>query len=154
MTRPTRRRVLYQSKTSSIVTSWSSHHCATSHHVMTRNAPQSLLDRSFVVAGYLSGKVSRSFHHVIFFYYALSSSFSSYVICPYPYSSSDRFLSHDNVFPLFLLIHSFSWPTSFPNNLTNRSHPPSCLCFLLLFYLWFACLWSSVTATVLVLKLY
>ena len=32
MTRPTRRRILYQSKTSSIVTSWSCHHCAISHH--------------------------------------------------------------------------------------------------------------------------
>ena len=32
MTRPTRRRVLYQSKTSSIVTSWSCHHCAIPHH--------------------------------------------------------------------------------------------------------------------------
>ena len=32
MTRLTRRRVLYQSKTSSIVTSWSCHHCTTSHH--------------------------------------------------------------------------------------------------------------------------
>ena len=32
MTRPTRCRVLYQSKTSSIVTSWSCHHCAISHH--------------------------------------------------------------------------------------------------------------------------
>ena len=31
-TRPTRRHVLYQSKTSSIVTGWSCHHCATSHH--------------------------------------------------------------------------------------------------------------------------
>ena len=32
MTRLTWRRVLYQSKTSSIVTSWSCHHCATSRH--------------------------------------------------------------------------------------------------------------------------
>ena len=32
MTRPTRCRVLYQSKTSSIVTSWSCHHCAIPHH--------------------------------------------------------------------------------------------------------------------------
>ena len=32
MTRPTRRRVLYQSKTSSIVTSWSCHRCAISYH--------------------------------------------------------------------------------------------------------------------------
>ena len=36
MTRPTRRCILYQSKTSSIVTSWSCHHCAISchHHVI------------------------------------------------------------------------------------------------------------------------
>ena len=32
MTRPTRRHVLYPSRTSSIVTSWSCHHCATPHH--------------------------------------------------------------------------------------------------------------------------
>ena len=32
MTRPIRRRVLYQSKTSSIMTSWSCHHCAIPHH--------------------------------------------------------------------------------------------------------------------------
>ena len=32
MTRRTRRRVLYQSKTSSIMTSWSCHLCAVSHH--------------------------------------------------------------------------------------------------------------------------
>ena len=32
MTRPTRCCVLYQSKTSSIVTSWSGHHCTISHH--------------------------------------------------------------------------------------------------------------------------
>ena len=32
MTRPTRRHVLYQSKTSSIVTGWSCHHCAIPHH--------------------------------------------------------------------------------------------------------------------------
>ena len=32
MTRPTRCCILYQSKTSSIVTSWSCHHCAISHH--------------------------------------------------------------------------------------------------------------------------
>ena len=32
MTRLTQCRVLYQSKTSSIVTSWSCHRCATSHH--------------------------------------------------------------------------------------------------------------------------
>ena len=32
MTRPTWHRVLYQSKTSSIMTGWSCHHCATSHH--------------------------------------------------------------------------------------------------------------------------
>ena len=32
MTRPTRHRVLYQSKTSSIMTSWSCHHCTISYH--------------------------------------------------------------------------------------------------------------------------
>ena len=35
MTRLTRHRVLYQSKTSSIMTSWSGHHCAISHHHCT-----------------------------------------------------------------------------------------------------------------------
>ena len=30
-----------------------------------------------------------------------------YVICPYPYSSLDQFLSHDDIFPLSLLIHLF-----------------------------------------------
>src|SRR6202000_3069707 len=76
------------------------------------------------------------------FYYALSSFLSPYVICPYSYSSSDQFLSHDDVFPLSLMIHSFPQPTSSPNDLTNRSHPPSCLCFLLLFYLWIGYRWS------------
>ena len=51
------------------------HHITpSSRHKMMSNAPQSLLDRSFIVSGYLSGKVLRSFHHVIFFYYALSLS--------------------------------------------------------------------------------
>src|ERR1700743_3379358 len=61
MTRPTRRRVLYQSKTSSIVTCWSCHHCAISRHMTMSNALQSLLDRSFLVSGCLSGK-----YHALF----------------------------------------------------------------------------------------
>ena len=130
------------------------HITPSSRHMMMSNALQSLLDRSFPVSGCLSGKYHVLFIMCFFFYYALSSFLSPYVICPYPDSSSDQFPSHDDTFPLSLMIHSFPLPTSFPNDLTNRSHPPSCLCFLSLFYLWYERLWSSVTATVLVLKLY
>src|SRR6202000_397606 len=63
------------------------------------------------------------FYHVILSYYALSSFLSHYVICPYPYSSLDYFLSHDNAFPLSLLIHSFSQPTSFPDQRANHCVP-------------------------------
>ena len=165
------------------------------------HALQSLLDQSFHVSRYLSGKYHTLFivwSFSIMLYHLLSHPMSYAPILTHPQTNSfpmttlslhdalpislfpscDPFLlcfiilsltichmplfllifglilSHDDVFPLSLLIHSFSWPTSSPNDLTNRSHLPSCLCFLLLFYLWFERLWSSVTATVLVLKLY
>ena len=98
MTRPTRRRVLYQSKTSSIVTSWSCHHGAISrrHHaiwwwVMRFNrywiGPSLSLGVCQVSITFASSHDS--------FYYALSSFLPHNVVCPYVYSSSDPWFSHD-----------------------------------------------------------
>ena len=58
-------------------------------------------------------------------------------------------------FPLcpcwFICSHN---PLHFLNDLINCSHTPWSLCFLLLFYLWFAHLWSPVMVTLFILKLY
>ena len=158
MTRPTQYRVLYQSKTSSIVTSWSSHHCAISHHhctiKMMSHALQSLLDWSFPVSGYFSGK-----------YHALFITWSFSIMLYHPFSHTMSYAPiltylRTNFFPMTSLSLCLCWfihshdPLYFLNDLTNCFHPPSCLCLLLLFYLWFVHLWSSTTATVLVLKLY
>ena len=59
MTIPTRCRVLYQSKTSSIVTSWSYHHCATS---VRGTAWYSLATRGLVMGGGVGGGVGRMVH--------------------------------------------------------------------------------------------
>ena len=158
MTRLTRCRVLYQSKTSSIMTCWSCHYCATSPH-----------------------------HHTIWWWVMRSNRYwigpsLSPGICQVSitfFSSHDPFLLCFIIFflilchmPLSLLIlglipfprwcfpFCLCWficshdPLHFLNNLTNRSHPLCCLWSLLLFYLWVAHLWSSVMATLFVLKLY
>ena len=158
MTRPTWRCVLYQSKTSSIVTSWSCHHCAISHHhhtiwwwVMCSNCY------------WIGPSMSPGICQVSIMLFSSHDPF--FIMLYHPFShpmSYAPILTHlwTNSFPMMILSLCLCWfirshdPLHFLNDLTNRSHPPSCLCSLLLFYLWFTRLWSSVTATVLVLKLY
>ena len=129
------------------------HHGKESSPMMS-NAPQSPLDRPFLVSRYLSGK-----YHALFTMWAVS------IMLYHPLSHTMSYAPihihpRTNSFPMMTLSLCLCWfirshdPLQFLNNLTNRSHPPSCLCFSLLFYLWVARLWSSVTATVLVLKLY
>src|ERR1700743_1250864 len=89
------------------------------------------------------------------FYYALSSFLSPYVICPHPYSSSDQFISHDDIFP-FVLADSFFLMTHF----ISLTILPIVLTLLLAFVLYCCSIYgshvcgASVTATVFILKLY
>ena len=59
MTGPTQHCILYQSKTSSIVTSWSCHHCAMS---VRGTAWYSLATRGLVLGGGVGGGVGRMVH--------------------------------------------------------------------------------------------
>ena len=118
------------------------HITPSSRHIMMSNVLQSLLDRSFLVSGYLSGK-----YHALF----ITWSFSIMLYHPFSHTMSYApILTHlqTNSFLTMTFFLCPCWficshnPLHFPNDLTNRSHPPSCLCPLLLFYLWVACLWS------------
>ena len=154
MTRPTRHRILYQSKTSSIVTSWSCHHCAIfhHHHAIWRWVMRS--NRYWIGPSLSPGicQVSTT----------LFSSCDPFLLCFIILSLT---ICH---MPLSLLIFGltpFSWrhfPFVSADSFVPITHFISLtilpivltLCSLLLIYLWIARLWSSVTATVLVLKLY
>ena len=118
------------------------------------SALQSLLDQSFLVSGYLSGK-----------YHALFIMWSFHIMLHHLFShhmSYAPILTHlrTNSLPMMTLSLCPWWfirshdPLHFLNNLTNCSHPPSCLCSLLLFYLWVAHLWSFCHGHSFVLKLY
>ena len=158
MTRPTRHHVLYQDKTNSIVTNWSCHCPTISHHHCT-----------------IWWCVMHSNHYWI----GPSLSLGICQVSITLFLSHDPFLLCFIIFlltlchmPLFLLIIKlipFPWrcfplcswwfihshdPLHLLNDLTNHSHLPWCLCSLLSFYLWFAHLWSSVMATLFVLKLH
>ena len=113
-----------------------------SRHNMMSHALQSLLDQSFPVSGYFSGK-----YHTLF----ITWSFSIMLYHPPSHTMSYApILTHlqTNFFPMTMFSLCPCWfirshdPLHFLNDLTNHSHPPSCLYSLLLFYLWLACLWS------------
>ena len=158
MTRPTWGCVLYQSKTSSIVTSWLCHHCAISHYHHTIWWWVMHPNRYWIGPSLSPGVCQVS---ITLFSscdpFPLCFIILSLTLCHMPLS---LLIFGQTPFPMTTLSLCLCWficshdPLHFLNNLTNCSHPPSCLCFLLLFYLCFECLWSSVTATVLVLKLY
>ena len=157
MTRPTRHCVLYQSKTSSIVTSRSCHPCAILHHhhaiwwwVMRSNRY------------WIGPSLSPGICQVII---TLFSSCDPFLLCFIILSLT---LCHMPLSLLILGLIPFPWQC-FPfvpadsfiltTHFISLTILPIVLTlllplFLLLFYLWFECLWSSVTATVLVLKLY
>ena len=157
MTRLTRHRVLYQRKTSSIVTGWSCHHCTISHHhhtiwwwVIRSNCH------------WIGPSLSPVICQVSITLFLSYDPFSIMLYHPFSHTMSYApIFTHrqTNSFPMMTLSLCLHWfihshdPLHFLNNLTNCSHPLSCLYSLLWFYLWVACLWSSVTATVLVLKL-
>ena len=124
------------------------------HHMMMCHALQSPLDWSFPVSGCLPGRYHALFimwSFSIMLYHPLSHPISYFCIlthhrtnflpmptlslCPYW-----SICSHD---PLHLL-----------NDLTNRSHCPSCLCSLLLLYLWVTQLQSFCHSYSFVFKLY
>ena len=135
-TGPTWHHVLYKDWSSSIVTNWSCHHpfischyCTIAWHVLHPN--HHCISPSLSV-GICQVSITLFTSHDPF-YYALSSFLSHYVICPYPYSSSHSLLSHDDILPLSLLIHSFSWPTSC-QGYSVRKLDLSHLCFFLNFY--------------------
>ena len=133
----------------------SSHHIMPSlHHMMMCNVSQSLLDQSFPVSRYLPGKC-----HTLFIIWSFSIMLYHYFSHTMSYAPT---LTHHRTtpFPMTMLSLCLCWfihshdPLHFLNDFTNCSHPLSCLFSLLLFYLWFTHLWSSVTATVFILKLY
>ena len=137
-----------------LVVSSSLHIMPSLHHRMMHPAPLLPLDWTFIVSKCLSGKVLCSF---------LTCSFSIMIYHPFSHTMSYApILTHHrtNLFPMMMFSPCLCWfirsydPLHFLNDLTNNSHPLWCFCSLLLFYLWFAFLWSSVTATIFVLKLY
>ena len=90
MTGLTQLRVLYQDKSSSIMTNWSCHHHLISCCHCTLHVLCSI--RYWIGHSCLRvfGKISITFfYHMIPFYYALSSFFPHHVICPDVYSSLD-----------------------------------------------------------------
>ena len=130
------------------------HITPSSRHMMMSNALQSLFDRSFIVSRCLSGNYHALFimwSFSIMLYHLFSHHMSYAPILTHPRTNS---------FPMTMISLCSWWfirshnPLHFLNDLINRSHPPSCLCSLLLFYLWFAHLWSPVMATLFILKLY
>ena len=142
MTRPTRHRVLYQSKTSSIVTGWSCHHGAISrcHRAIWWWVMRS--NRYWIGPSLSPGVCQVSimfFSSHDSFYYALSSFLSPYVICPYVYSSSDPWFSHD---PLSLCSR---WFTHSHDPLHFRTNEPIIVS-LLFILLKQSKLWSRFTS--------
>ena len=126
MTRPTWCRILYQSKTSSIVTSWSCHHNAISprHHVIWWWVMRS--NRYWIGPSLSPGVCQVS---ITFFLshdsFLLCFIILSLTICHMPLCL--LIIGHLTfpwpTLPLFLLIHSFSRPTSFPGQRANRCVP-------------------------------
>ena len=124
------------------------------HHMMMSNALQLLLDRSFLVSRYLSGKYHALFiiwSFSIMLYHPSSHTMSYAPILTHPRTNSLPMTTFSLCLCWFICSHD---PLHFLNNLTNHSHPLSCLSSLLMYYLWVAHLWSSVTATLFVYKLY
>ena len=122
-TRPTQCHILYQVKSSSIVTNWSCHYPSISHHWLHHQlmhpAYNSPLGQSNPVSGLLIRWVSCSWSHdflllcfIIFSLMLCHMPLCLLIIWPliFPWPT----------LPLFLMIHSFSQPTSFPDQLTNH----------------------------------
>ena len=122
MTRPTQHRVLYQVKSSSIVTNWSCRHPFISHHQLHNRLMCPVYDLSLGQSNPVSGLfirwVSRSLSHdvLLLCFIILSLTICHMPLClliiwplifPWP------------ILPLFLLIHLFSWPTSFLDQPAN-----------------------------------
>ena len=140
------------------MTSWSCHHCAISPHhhaiwwwVMRSNRYWIGPSLSPGICQVSITLFSSCDPFSIMLYHLLSHPMSYAPILNHPRTNSFPMMTISLCSWWFICSHD---PLHFLYDLTNRSHPLSCLCFLLLFYLWFERLWSSVTATVLVLKLY
>ena len=137
MTRPTRHRVLYQSKTSAIVTSWSCHHCAIPRHMMMSNALQLLLDRSFLVSRYLSGKCHALFimwSFSIMLYHLFSHHMSYAPILTHPWT---------NFFPMTTFFLCLCWFICSHDPLHFLTILPIVLTLLLAFVLYCCSIYGS-----------
>ena len=152
MTRPTRRCVLYQSKTSSIVTSWSCHHPIILHHHHAIRWWVMRPNRYWIGPSLSPGTCQASITlfpscdpFSIMLYHLLSHTMSYAPILTHHRTNSFLMMRFSICPCWFIRSHD---PLHFLNDFTNCSHPPSCLCPLLLFYLWSHVCGASVTATV------
>ena len=155
MTRPTRHCILYQSKTGSIVTSWSGHHCTISHHHCTTQWWVMRSNHYWIGPSLSLGICQVS----IMLFSSHGPSLLCSIILPLTLCHMPLFLFTFELIPFpwwhfpFVSADSFVLMTHFIS-LMILPIVPSCLCFLLSPYLWFACLQSSVTATLFIFKLY
>ena len=126
MKRPTRHSILYQDKSSSIVTNWSCRHPSILrywlHHQLMCPAFNLVLDWSSPVSRLFVRWVLRSFiiwSLSIMLYHPFSHTMSYAPIFTHHWTPDFPWWT----FPLFQLIHLFSQPTSFPDQPTNHGVP-------------------------------